>query len=141
MLTRFDFLELNLNEGLPFAEEFDLIVSGLVLEHLSELPKFFGEIKWVLKPNGHAIVSAMHPAMFLKGSKARFTDPESGELIEPGSVNHSFSSCIIAATHAGLKLADVTEHSPNDEFATQFPRAKKYIGWPMLVVFSLSRSD
>ncbi|NOZ41452.1 MAG: hypothetical protein GXP24_14685 [Planctomycetes bacterium] len=30
---------------------------------------FFSETHRVLKPNGRAIVSAMHPAMFLRGSQ------------------------------------------------------------------------
>ena len=33
------------------------------------------EAHGVLKPSGRAVVSAMHAAMFLKGSQARFTDP------------------------------------------------------------------
>jgi hypothetical protein len=28
----------------------------------------------------------MHPAMFLRGSQARFTDPSSGELVQPGNL-------------------------------------------------------
>src|SRR4030042_1419663 len=43
-----------------------LVVSGLVLEHLPDLGHFFGEARRVLRPGGRAVVSAMHPAMFLR---------------------------------------------------------------------------
>jgi len=125
---------------LPLVDgEFDLVVSGLVLEHLRELNGFFAEIKRVLKTDGRAVVSAMHPAMFLRGSQARFTDPSTGELVQPGSIAHSISAFIAAAVRAELRLTNMEEFSPDVEFAQQYPRAEKYLGWPMLVVMQLSR--
>ena len=61
------------------------MVSGLVLEHLDHLDDFFREARRVLRPDGLAFISAMHPAMFLRGTQAQFTDPESGERVRPGS--------------------------------------------------------
>ena len=66
----------DLHERLPFPSgSFDRIVSGLVLEHIRDLHGFFREARRMLEPGGRAVVSAMHPAMFLRGSQARFTDP------------------------------------------------------------------
>ena len=132
------FLVHDLHAPLPFAEgAFDLVVSGLVLEHLRDLPAFFGEARRVLVPSGRAVVSAMHPAMFLRGSQARFTDPESGELVRPGSVPHQMGGFVMAAVDAGFSLTGVGEHAPDDAFASLYPRALKYVGWPMLVVLEL----
>jgi ubiquinone/menaquinone biosynthesis C-methylase UbiE len=120
---------------LPFRDgEFGLVVSGLVLEHVRDLDHFFAEIKRVLKPAGRAVVSAMHPAMFLRGSQARFTDPATGELVQPGSIPHSISEFAMAALRAELRVTDIEELSPDAEFARHFPRAERYVGWPMLVV-------
>ena len=121
------------------AQAFDRVVSGLVLEHLPDLRPFFAEAYRVCRPGGYAVVSAMHPAMFLRGSQARFTDPESGAIVQPGSVPHSLSQMILAALAAGFRLDDLREVAPGAEFAARFPRAEKYIGWPMLVVFRLAR--
>jgi ubiquinone/menaquinone biosynthesis C-methylase UbiE len=135
---RIRFLAHDLHEPLPLADEsFDLVVSGLVLEHLRELGTFFAETRRVLKPGGKAIVSAMHPAMFLRGSQARFTDPASGELIQPGSIAHSLGAMVMSAVRGGFEVLDIGEFAPDAGLAAEFPRAEKYVGWPMLVVLSL----
>jgi SAM-dependent methyltransferase len=128
----------DLHRPLPFAAEFDLVVSGLVLEHLRELGGFFAEAHRVLKPGGRAVVSAMHPAMFLRGTQARFTDPASGERVQPGSVPHPLGAFVMAAVRAGFRLSDVAEVAPDAEFAVRYPRAARYVGWPMLVVLQLA---
>lgn len=132
------FVQHDLHQPLPFADgEFDLIVNGLVLEHICELDRLFAEMRRVLKANGRAVVSAMHPAMFLRGTQARFTDPTSGELVQPGSISHSVGEFAMAAVRTGFVLRDIEEISPNADFAARFARAEKYIDWPMLVVLTL----
>jgi ubiquinone/menaquinone biosynthesis C-methylase UbiE len=135
---RVTFLQHDLHERLPFVRgEFDVVVSGLVLEHIQDLPRLFSEVRRVVKHGGRVVISAMHPAMFLRGSQARFTDPDSGELVQPGSIAHSVSDFVMAAVRAGFQIHEVSEHAPDAAFATEFPRAEKYIGWPMLVVLVL----
>lgn len=130
----------DLHQLLPFADQaFDLVVSGLVLEHVRDLNFYFGEAWRVLRTGGRAVVSAMHPAMFLKGAQARFTEPETGDLIQPGSVPHSISEFAMAALRAGFDLLNMAESSPDAALAERFPRAVKYVGWPMLVIMSLQR--
>ena len=79
----------------------------------------------------------MHPAMFLRGSQARFTDPNSGDTVQPGSVAHTFGNMIMAAIGAGFAIDSIEECSPDAAFAAQYPRAEKYIDWPMLIVMGL----
>ena len=132
------FLHHDLRNTLPFPNQtFDLVVSGLVLEHLADLPRFFVEAYRVVRPAGRAIVSAMHPAMFLRGSQARFTDPASGEVVQPGSLPHQLGDIVMAALRAGFCLEEIGEYSPDTELAKQYPRAEKYVGWPMLVLMQL----
>jgi ubiquinone/menaquinone biosynthesis C-methylase UbiE len=132
------FLVHDLHERLPFADgSFDVVVSGLVLEHLREFAPFFSEARRVLKPGGRAVVSGMHPAMFLRDVRARFHDPATGEKVEPGSVEHTIGDCVMAAVRAGFALAGVEERAPDAEFAARCPRAERYVGWPMLLVLRL----
>ena len=128
----------DLHQALPFeAAAFDRIVSGLVLEHLDDLAFVFGEARRVLKPGGRAVVSAMHPAMFLRGAFARFTDPRTGESVSPGSHPHSLGQFVMSAVRAGFALDAVEERAPDAAFAARYPRAERYVDWPMLVALSL----
>jgi hypothetical protein len=43
----------------------------------------------------------------------------------------------MAAARAGFRLSDAVELAPDAEFAARYPRAEKYVGWPMLVVLRL----
>jgi len=132
------FLAHDLHEPLPFAAgAFDLVVSGLVLEHLRDLGAFFAEARRVLREGGRAVVSAMHPAMFLRGSQARFTDPESGTVVAPGSWPHQVGDFVMAAVGAGFSMEGIGEYAPDAAFAKRYPRAEKYVGWPMLVVLRM----
>jgi malonyl-CoA O-methyltransferase len=132
------FLKHDLHQPLPFADgTFDRVVSGLVLEHLQDLTPFFAESRRVLRPGGLAVFSAMHPAMFLKGVQARFTDPDSGEKVQPGSVAHTIGDFVMAAVRAGFAIEGVDERAPDADFAARLPRAEKYVDWPMLVVLKL----
>jgi malonyl-CoA O-methyltransferase len=76
--------------------------------------------------------------MCLRGAQARFTDPTTGDKVQPGSLPHSVGAFVMAAVRAGFQLTDVIELAPDDEFASHCPRAAKYIGWPMLVVLALT---
>ena len=128
----------DLHDPLPLEDaSFDVVVSGLVLEHLRDPDGFFREAHRVLRPWGRAVVSAMHPAMFLRDSRARFTDSDTGEVVAPGSLPHRLGDFVMAAARAGFTLDGVDEYAPDAEFVLRFPRAERYLGWPMLVVLAM----
>src|SRR5207249_372807 len=109
------FLVRDVQEPLPFMNgQFDLLISGLVLEHIRDLRACFGEARRVVRSGGRAVVSAMHPAMFLRGNQARFADPASGEIVMPGSVDHKLGEIVMAALHAGFVMDGVDEYTPDD---------------------------
>jgi malonyl-CoA O-methyltransferase len=123
---------------LPFgAGAFDRIVCGLVLEHIAELDPFFREMRRVLRPGCFAVVSAMHPAMMLKGVTARFHDEGTGREVRPRSHAHQISGFVMAAMNAGLTPDHLSEHAVNESLAQRLPRAGRYVGWPMLFLMRL----
>jgi malonyl-CoA O-methyltransferase len=133
------FLRHDLHDRLPFPDRhFDRIVCGLVLDHVRDLPRVFGEMRRVLRPGGFAVVSNMHPALMLRGVQARFTDPATGRETRPESVPNQISDYVLSAVRARLVLDHLSEHAANDELARTTPRAAKYVGWPLLFLMRLA---
>ena len=126
---------------LPFAaNSFDRVLSALVLEHIpvDELASFFGELGRVARDDGVIVVTAMHPAMFVKGVSANFRD-ESGE-VRPRSYVATLSDYVMGAIHAGLVILALGERSVDAELVVRNERSRKWLGWPALFVMTLKRA-
>lgn len=134
------FVAHDLATPLPLPDQsFDRVLCGLVLDHITDLPRLFGEMKRVSKPTprGSIVISVMHPAMMLRGVQARFVDPATNREIRPASVANLVSDYVMAALGAGLSFDHLSEHAVNEELAKRAPRAEKYVGWPLLLMMKL----
>ncbi len=129
----------DLTRPLPFADAaFDVVLSCLVLEHIADLDGFFREVRRLLRAGGRAVLTAMHPAMMLRGITARFHDPETGRDVRPRSYPNQLSDFVMAATRAGLRFTHLGEHAVDEELVARSPRSERYLGWPLLVVMRLT---
>ena len=127
-------------EALPLPDRsFDRVLSALVLEHipLGRLAPFFRELGRVSRTDGRIVVTAMHPAMFLKGISANFHDEE-GE-IRPRSYVATLSDYVMAALNAELAVIALSEHSVDERIVAKNQRSRKLLGWPALFVMTLRR--
>lgn len=132
------FLQHDLTRPFPLEDgAFDRVICGLVLEHIPDLLSLFREMRRICRTDGGIAVSAMHPAMLLRGISARFTDPATGRETRPTSYPHTLSDFITAALRAGLGIDRLSEHAVDETLATHSPRARKYLGWPMLFLMRL----
>jgi hypothetical protein len=48
------------------------------------------------------------------------------------------SDYLMAAVRAGLTMQHVSEYAVDAALAAQSPRAGKYLGWPMLLLFKVA---
>jgi ubiquinone/menaquinone biosynthesis C-methylase UbiE len=118
---------------LPLPERaFHRIVCALVVDHIQELPVFFAELGRLCRDDGRIIVTVMHPAMMLKGTEARFVDPDTGRETRPESHANVVADYVNGAVGGGLRILQVGERAVGEELAERVPRARKYLGWPML---------
>jgi len=132
------FIRHDLTQPFPLESgSFDRVICCLVLDHIADLKKFFGELGRICKPADFIVISVMHPAMMLRGVQARFIEPGSGRRIYPQSQPNQISDYVMAAIHAGLQLEHVSEHVVDSHLAASSPRAAKYLGWPLLLLMRL----
>ena len=135
---RVNFLVHDLATRLPLEkEQFDCVLSCLVLDHIPEPDHLFREAVRLCRPEGCVVVTVMHPALMLRGVTARFRDPQSGEETRPESESHQISDYVLAAVRSGLKLQDMSEHAGDERLASLSPRAQRYIGFPLLLMMQL----
>jgi ubiquinone/menaquinone biosynthesis C-methylase UbiE len=118
---------------LPLPEgAFDRVICALVVDHIAELAAFFAELGRLCKRDGRIVVTVMHPAMMLKGTQARFVDPDTGRETRPESHANVIADYVNGAVAGGLRILQVGEHDVDEGLAERVPRARKYLGWPML---------
>jgi malonyl-CoA O-methyltransferase len=128
----------DLAKPLPFpTASFDRVLCALVLDHVKDLKGLFKEMRRVCRPSGFVLVSAMHPAMMLRGVQARFHDPQTGQEVRPASEPHQLTDYVMAAATAGFKLDHLSEHLVDEELAKKIERARRYVGWPLLLLMRL----
>lgn len=132
------FVRYDLAEPLPLATgAFDRVLCCLVVDHIAQLEEFFRELRRLCRRDGFVVVSVMHPAMLLRGVKARFIDPASGRRISPRSHPHQICDYVMAAVRAGLSLDHLSEHVVDAALGARSPRGSRYLGWPLLLLMRL----
>ena len=63
-----EFLQHDLESPLPFADHhFNGVISGLVVDHITDLVGFFSELRRVCQPGGFVLITVMHPSLMLRG--------------------------------------------------------------------------
>ena len=125
----------DISTTLPMRDRsFDRVICCLVLDHIHDVADLFRELKRICTADGFIAISVMHPAMMLREVQAQFHDPLTGATVQPRSAPNQISDYVNAATAAGLRIDRMSEHAVDAELAREFPRAMKYLGWPMLLL-------
>jgi ubiquinone/menaquinone biosynthesis C-methylase UbiE len=132
------FVRYDVATRLPFVSRaFDRVTCCLVLEHIGDLAGVLGEMARICRVDSFVRLSNLHPAMGFLGRQAQFTDPATGRETRPASVRHQVSDYVMAAARAGLHIEHISEHVMDEALAAQSPRARQYVGWPLLLLMRL----
>ncbi|HTR60622.1 MAG TPA: class I SAM-dependent methyltransferase [Candidatus Binataceae bacterium] len=119
---------------------FHRVISGLVVEHIAALDRYFNELGRICRPDGFIVVTNLHPAMNLQGVRARFNDPATGAKVYPAGRDHLISDFVMAARRTGLVIDEMVERTMTADIVGKAPRAERYVGWPALLAIRLSRA-
>ncbi len=114
---------------LPFVDEtFELVVIGLVAEHVAELDRLLNEAYRVTRAGGRCLLSSLHPDRTEQGQRARFIDPATGNRRQIATIHRSIEQYLASAHRAGWKLVEERSLVVTAEVAAILPRAVPYIG-------------
>ena len=111
-----------------------------MIEHINNLPNYFGGIRKVARPDADIFISGLHPAMHLLGITARFKNSENNAHILPESLCHSLSDVFNAAVASGLRVSRIEEHYVDDRLIGQCSKAARYEGMPLLFFMKMQRA-
>jgi malonyl-CoA O-methyltransferase len=124
-----EWLQHALPAAMPFPDAaFALIVAGLVVEHIADLPALVNEAARVLAPGGRFVVSALHPERTADGQRARFIDPETGVRRPIVTYHRTIDEYLRTAAATGLALVREQTLVVTEEVARHLPRARRYVG-------------
>lgn len=139
--TPVEFLVHDVTRPLPLPDAaFDRVLSGLVVDHIPDLRSHFRELVRVTRPGGCVIISVLHPAMMLRGVRARFRDPQTRREVRPASCGHEVSDYLAAAASSGALLVRVESFAVDANLAERSARAARYLDWPILLLLRLERA-
>jgi SAM-dependent methyltransferase len=118
-----------LPDPLPFRDSvFEIVVLGLVAEHVADLAAMMSEVARVLVPGGRCILSALHSDQTAQGMRARFIDPATG-LRRPIVTYHRTAADYHAAAElSGLRDPEERTLIVPPELPERLPRAERYVG-------------
>lgn len=120
------FVEADLRD-LPLSSgRFDLVTCGLAVAHLPSLDTAVAEIARVLRPGGHAIVSALHPFQAHLGWHAPFADAD-GRRGFVREHSHTHATYLAAFRTAGLDVRDCIEPELGPDQARTKRRAYHHV--------------
>jgi ubiquinone/menaquinone biosynthesis C-methylase UbiE len=124
---------------LPFQKGvFDRVVSGLLIDHVNDLPGFFHSVVYVLTPAGRVVIAAVHPEMQrLTGPVVSFRDGADEYRIS--AVIHEVPALVGAARSAGLTLVERHEPRINANVVKRRPEWKNRFGCPAFVVLAFQK--
>ena len=159
-----EFRVADMTRQIPFeAQSFDLVFTATALHYVEDLAATMREIARVLKPGGHLIASVLHPmstARFPLANWEELPDPSTWEPQYFGSArrsietpwnayaevdkdgqriscnHHTIEDYWSAITGAGLKVTDLAEPLPPEDFAARnMPRYEEAMRVPIYLIF------
>jgi SAM-dependent methyltransferase len=129
----------DLQEPFPWAAStFDAALCALIGEHLRDLGALCREVLRVLKPGGRFVFSVYHPWLAAAGKEANFE--KDGVDYRLGAFTHTTEDYLAALIGAGFLGTATREFVCDEALATAVPRARKYLGRPLLLVINASKA-
>ncbi|WP_254552429.1 class I SAM-dependent methyltransferase [Kitasatospora sp. MMS16-BH015] len=114
---------------------YDLVISSLVDEHLSDLGPYYREAWRLAAPGGLCVLVGLHPHFIMTaGMPTHFTTAEGEDLAITTHV-HLISDHVTAALAAGWQLVELREAVVGEEWIALKPKWEKYRSHPVSAAY------
>ena len=117
-----------------FHQKFDAIIMALVLEHISDLQKFFDKAASLLNPGGELVFSDIHPYRSSRGILAHFKTSDGDEVHLQG---HSHSEEQIRKAANKFRVVECETFCGSEKLTRLNPKWEKHLGVPMIQAWVL----
>jgi SAM-dependent methyltransferase len=129
----------DINADLPVRRgTFDVVLSALVSEHLTDLRRFFSEAFASLRRGGRLVFSAFHPELACAGIEANFE--RDGTEYRLGAERYTVADYLNRIADAGFRRIEWREHRGDEALIEEVPAATKYLGRPLLLLAQAERT-
>ena len=128
-----------MNQELPIRRAaFDVVLSALVSEHLSDLHRFFSEVFAVLRRGGRLVFSAFHPELARAGIEANFE--RDGTEYRLGAASYTVADYLNQISDVGFRNLAWREYRGDERLVDEVPAARKYLDRPLLLLVQAERA-
>jgi SAM-dependent methyltransferase len=113
------------------SEDYDLVMTCLVDEHLAEIEPLYAEAFRLARPGGTFVLVGFHPHFIMAAGMPTHFDSASGEPVAIDTYVHLLSEHVTAGLAAGWRLVEMHERVIDDAWLELKPKWERLRGQPV----------
>jgi SAM-dependent methyltransferase len=113
------------------SEDYDLVMTCLVDEHLAEIEPLYAEAFRLARPDGAFVLVGFHPHFIMAAGMPTHFDSASGEPVAIDTYVHLLSEHVTAGLAAGWRLVEMRERVIDDAWLELKPKWERLRGQPV----------
>jgi SAM-dependent methyltransferase len=123
------------------SEDYDLVISSLVDEHLPDLRPLYAEAWRLARPGATFVLVGFHPHFIMASGMPTHYDGASGEPVAIETHVHLLSEHVMTGLEAGWTLVQMRERVIDDAWLALKPKWASHRGQPVAFAFAWRRRD
>jgi SAM-dependent methyltransferase len=112
-------------------EDYDLVMTCLVDEHLADIEPLYAEAFRLARPGGTFVLVGFHPHFIMAAGMPTHFDSASGEPVAIDTYVHLLSEHVTAGLAAGWRLVEMRERVIDDAWLELKPKWERLRGQPV----------